>query len=69
LGVGGITGWASALVGNLKISGRVGWWLRRLGDLRFYLSILPPRKALELFSSSSGLNNIDALISYVEKSS
>lgn len=63
------TGWASALVGNLKISGRMGWWLRRLGDLRFYLSILPPRKALELFSSSSGLNNIDALISYVEKSS
>jgi hypothetical protein len=47
----------------------VGWWLRRLGDLRFYLSILPPLKALKFFFSSSGLNNIDTVISYVEKSS
>jgi NADH:ubiquinone reductase (H+-translocating) len=60
-------GWASVLVGNLKINGLVGWWLRRLADLRFYLSILPPMKALNLFFSSDGLNNIDALISYVEK--
>jgi NADH dehydrogenase len=63
------TGWASVSVGNLKINGRVGWWLRRLGDLRFYLSILPPLKALKFFFSSSGLNNIDTVISYVEKSS
>jgi NADH:ubiquinone reductase (H+-translocating) len=62
------TGWASVLIGNVKVNGRIGWWLRRLGDLRFYLSILPPLKALRLFFGRDGLNNIDALTSYIEKS-
>jgi NADH:ubiquinone reductase (H+-translocating) len=61
-------GWASVVLGGLKINGRMGWWLRRLGDLRFYLTIIPPAKALELFFSSAGLNNIDALREYLSSS-
>lgn len=44
-------GWAAVVIGGLKICGRLGWWLRRAADLRFFLSILPPKKALAAFQS------------------
>ncbi len=38
--------WAAVLWGNVKIYGFAGWILRRLADLRLYLSFLPLAKAL-----------------------
>lgn len=48
-------GWAAALIGKLWLYGRLGWWLRRLADLRFFLSILPLSKALLAFRSGKTL--------------
>jgi NADH dehydrogenase len=48
-------GWAAVIIGGLRFYGRIGWWLRRLADLRFFLSILPPRKAILAFQSSKTL--------------
>lgn len=48
-------GWAATLIGDFAIYGRASWWLRRLADLRFFLSILPIRKALRAFWSESTL--------------
>ncbi len=42
-------GWAIAILGPLVIGGWLGWLLRRAADLRFFLSILPLRKALIVF--------------------
>lgn len=42
-------GFALTIFGPLTIAGRPGWWLRRLADLRYFLSILPPGKALTVF--------------------
>lgn len=39
-------GWAAVLWGNRRIYGRLGWVLRRLADLRLYLTFLPIKKAL-----------------------
>lgn len=38
--------WAAVLWGNTTIIGRFGWVLRRLADLRLYLTFLPFTKAL-----------------------
>lgn len=43
--------WAALTLGPIKLYGRIGWWIRRLADLRFFLSILPPVKALKIFFS------------------
>lgn len=42
-------GWAIFVSGRTVILGRLGWWLRRWVDLKFYLSILPMSKALLVF--------------------
>jgi NADH dehydrogenase FAD-containing subunit len=41
--------WAVTIWGPLTLYGRLGWWLRRAADLRFFLSILPLGKALTAF--------------------
>lgn len=38
--------WAAVLWGKARIYGQIGWVLRRLADLRLYLTFLPFRKAL-----------------------
>lgn len=48
-------GWAAVLIGKWRFYGRIGWWLRRLADFRFFLSILPFRKALLAFQSGKTL--------------
>ncbi len=51
--------WAGVLInflgGNVRIYGRLGWWLRRLADLRSFLEILPPTKALKAFRNGSSI--------------
>lgn len=42
-------GWAAALVGDARFYGRIGWWLRRVADLRYFLTIVSLRRALRLF--------------------
>jgi NADH dehydrogenase len=37
--------WAMIVVGKHSFSGLVGWWMRTLIDLRYFMSILPLRKA------------------------
>ena len=44
-------GWALSLRGSWMISGRLGWFFRRLHDFRFFLSVLPFHKALDAFRS------------------
>ncbi|MBI2451029.1 MAG: NAD(P)/FAD-dependent oxidoreductase [Parcubacteria group bacterium] len=39
-------GWAVTLIDGIAIYGRWGWLLRRLADLRYFLSILPISKAI-----------------------
>lgn len=39
-------GWAATLVGPITLYGWFGWILRRLADLRYFLSILPVDKAI-----------------------
>ena len=41
--------WAVVLLGKFAIYGRVGWWMRRAADLRYFFSILPIGKALHVF--------------------
>lgn len=48
-------GWAIVLIGPFRFFGRFGWCLRRLADLRFFLSILSFRKALLVFLNSKTL--------------
>lgn len=47
--------WAAVLIGSLRFYGRIGWWLRRLADFRFFLSVLSLRKALLVFQSGKTL--------------
>lgn len=61
-------GWAAVLFGPFKFYGRFGWWLRRLGNLRFFLSIFPFQKALEIARSKVGLNSVEGLEKYLETS-
>lgn len=48
--------WAAVLLGNLRFFGRFGWILRRLADLRFFLSILKPREAIAAYRSGKMLS-------------
>lgn len=48
-------GWAAVLIGARRVYGYLGWMLRRLADLRFFLSILPVRKALLAFRNEKTL--------------
>lgn len=48
-------GWAAVLIGGCRFYGRLGWWLRRLADLKFFLSFLPFRKALSVYQSGKTL--------------
>ena len=48
-------GWAAALIGDWRFYGRIGWWLRRLADFRYFLSILSFGKALLVFQNSKTL--------------
>lgn len=46
-------GWAGVLITfgawNFKFFGRIGWWFRRLADLRSFMVILPFPKAVKVF--------------------
>jgi NADH dehydrogenase len=44
-------GWAAVLYHGFRLYGLFGWMLRRAADLRFFLSILPVRKAFVAFMS------------------
>ena len=48
-------GWAAVKIGPVKLYGRIGLLIRRLADLRFFLSILPFKKALDAFGSRTTL--------------
>ena len=49
-------GWAVVLVGKFKFYGRIGWWVRRLADLRYFLSILSTRQAIVAWLSGQKLS-------------
>lgn len=48
--------WAATVWGSRKFYGRIGWWLRRLLDLKVFLAILPPQKAWLAFQSGKVLS-------------
>jgi NADH dehydrogenase len=48
--------WAATVWGGKKFYGRIGWWLRRLLDLKVFLAILPWNKAWLAFQSGSVLS-------------
>lgn len=48
-------GWAVVLMGGARYFGRIGWWMRRAADMRYFLSILPLGKALLAFSEGGTL--------------
>lgn len=47
--------WAIFTYKNIALAGRIFWWLRELIDLRFFLSILPPGKALTAWRDGARL--------------
>ncbi len=46
-------GWAVTIWGGHTYFGRVGWWLRRAADLRYFMSILPLGKAIKAYKYGS----------------
>lgn len=46
------SGWAIAVFGRFVISGRAGWWLRRLTDFVIFLIHLPIRKSIATWHDS-----------------
>ena len=48
-------GWATTLIGPIAVYGKIGWWLRKLADLRYFISILPFAKAIIAFRSGKTL--------------
>jgi NADH dehydrogenase len=46
-------GWAAVIIGPFGFYGKIGWLLRRIADMRFLLSILPPRRVLGIFLKKS----------------
>ena len=44
--------WAAVALGGMTFYGLPGWIMRQLADLRFFLSILPPTKALTVMYKS-----------------
>jgi NADH:ubiquinone reductase (H+-translocating) len=49
-------GWAASMHGNSMYFGRMGWWIRRWLDLRFFMTILSPRKAWMVWRSGKKLS-------------
>lgn len=47
--------WAAAPVGDLRFYGRMGWFIRKVADLKYLLTILPPREAFLAFQSKKTL--------------
>jgi NADH dehydrogenase len=47
--------WAGVLWGGFYIYGKLGWWLRRMEDLRVFALILPFGKALDVFRSGKSI--------------
>ena len=42
-------GWAATLIGPITVYGKIGWLLRKLANLRYFISILPFTKAIIVF--------------------
>lgn len=60
-------GWAAVLWGERRFYGLMGWTLRRLADLRFFMSILPLMKAIAAWRYGGMLTeNCPACLSYLE---
>lgn len=49
-------GWSATIWHGFEFYGRVGWWLRRLADLRLFLTLLPPKKAIAAFAGGMRLS-------------
>jgi len=47
--------WALTILGNVILSGYLGWIVRRLADFRYFYSILPLGKALSVFRNNRNL--------------
>lgn len=56
-------GWAAILWGRWRFYGRIGWFIRRFLDFRFFLSILPFAKALLVFRDGKRLSETCPLCS------
>lgn len=60
-------GWAATFWKGMKIYGKLGWFMRRLIDFKFFLSILPLNKAVLAFRSgetvceSCGICDLDVI--------
>lgn len=48
-------GWAASSVGPITFYGKLGWLIRRAADMKYFLTILPPRKALLVFQRGKNL--------------
>lgn len=48
-------GWAAAVIRKVNLYGKIAWLIRRMADLRFFISILPIHKALSIFWESKDL--------------
>lgn len=49
------SGWAATIAGPMTFYGRLGWFLRKAADLRFFFSILPWSKAWGVFGGAKTL--------------
>ncbi len=47
--------WAGVLIGTMQFYGRLGWWLRRMADLRIFMGILPWAKAWQAFKNGRSI--------------
>lgn len=55
-------GWAILAKGNFMITGKLAWLMRHMIDFRFYLSLLPMRKAIRAFFSGSTSHHDDEVL-------
>ncbi len=55
--------WAGVMVGNIKIYGKLAWLIRRLVDLKYFMSILSFKKAITVWQSGKTLTNICSICS------
>lgn len=62
-------GWAISMIFGQQISGRLGWWVRRWADLKFFLTILPINKARLAFANGRTICEICNICSPEEKGS
>lgn len=51
-------GWAAVLINGIRVYGKFGWLLRRAADLKVFLMLLPPLKALRAFSSGESFTEV-----------